>query len=1155
MNDNNKRMEHYLIVLLVFFSILPSMSFAAEGWTRKADMPTARCYLSSSAVNGKIYVIGGRRGGQLFSIVEVYDPATDTWTRKTGMPAGRWDLSTSVVNGKIYAIGGIGSGGPSPTVEEYDPVTDTWTRKADMLKGRALDTSVVNGKIYAIGGMSSPFVQIYDPATDTWTVGADIPTPRQFPSVSVVDGKIYAIGGNAVVSPWQVLSIVEEYDPDTDTWTKKSDMPTARGELSTTVANGIIYAIGGYTNHGQDTNINIADALLSTVEAYNPKTDTWIGKSDMPTPRTRFSTSSVNRMIYAIGGQPGSWPAVTDAVEAYQVGPRGFAVDPSPGNGTLHLDTGVVLDWIAGDFAVSHDVYFGDNFNDVNAGAESMFQANQTADFFLAGFPGYAYPDGLVPGSTYYWRIDEVNDADPNSPWKGPVWSFSIPLKNAYDPVPSDGSKFIDSENLILTWTPGYDAILHTVYFGDDYETVANASGGTPVGPNFSTGPLELEKMYFWRVDEFDDTQATHTGEVWSFTTAKEGGGIRGDYYNGMNFENLMVTRIDPQINFSWSNGGPDPLVGDDQYSVIWTGEVEAVFTETYTFETCTDDGARLWIGGQQLIDDWSNHIAYPISGQIDLVAGNTYSVVMQYYEDGGSAVAELRWSSPSTPKQFIPQAALSPLVKANSPSPVNGASGTKMTPILKWRMGDFAASHEVYFGTDANAVKNATTASPEYKGLRALGDESYDPGKLAWFTEYFWRIDEVNNLNPDSPCIGNLWSFKTGDFFIIDDFEDYDAGDNRIWYSWHDGIGYGEPGTDRYFAGNGTGAMIGDETTPSYCEETIIHGGRQAMPYWYDNNKQGYANYSETELTLMAPRDWTEEGVTRLSLWFRGYPAYVGSFVEGPAGTYTMTSSGGDIWWLLDEFHFAYKVLSGPGSIVARVDSIEENTHEWAKAGVMIRETLNPDSVHAFSCLAASQGISFQGREITGSSDHFFTNQDDITSPHWLKLERDVGGNFMAYHSADGSNWQSVENSTPVNVPMNSDVYIGLAVSSNYPIYTTEAVFSNVTITGTVSPQWTNQDIGILSNDAEPLYVAIANSDGEPAVVYHDDPAASTVVTWTEWIIPIQAFADQGIVLTDVDRIAIGLGTQGNMTIPGGSGKMYFDDIRLYRPIDDIGE
>ena len=102
--------------------------------------------------------------------------------------------------------------------------------------------------------------------------------------------------------------------------------------------------------------------------------------------------------------------------------------------------------------------------------------------------------------------------------------------------------------------------------------------------------------------------------------------------------------------------------------------------------------------------------------------------------------------------------------------------------------------------------------------------------------------------------------------------------------------------------------------------------------------------------------------------------------------------------------------------------------------------------------------------------------------------------------------------------------------------------------ITGTAGAQWMNQDIGIVNNAAEPLYVAISNAAGAPAVVYHDDANAATIDTWTEWIIHLKAFADQGVVLTDVDKIAIGMGTKGNMTVPGGSGKMYFDDIRVRR-------
>ena len=831
-----------------------------------------------------------------------------------------------------------------------------------------------------------------------------------------------------------------------------------------------------------------------------------------------------------------------------------IARKPSPADGAMVTATWASMGWSPGDFAVSHDVYFSDNFDDVNDRTGDAFRGNQALNskYFVAGFAGFAYPDGLVPGTTYYWRIDEVNDANPDSPWKGKVWSFWIPSKTAYAPVPGDGSKFADYENLALSWATGFGAILHTVYFSDNFDDVNDGVAGTQSGfMSYTPGPLEPEKTYYWRVDEFE-VLGTHTGDVWSFTTAKVGGGIRGDYYKGMNFENFVLTRTDPQIDFSWGDpGGPDPTVGDDSFSARWTGEVEAAFTETYSFYTSTDDGARLWVDGQQLVDSWVDQGTTERSGTIDLVAGNTYSLIMEYYENGGGAVAELRWSSPSTPKQLIPQAALATPVKASSPSPNNGVTGTKMTPILRWGAGDFAASHQVYFGTDADAVKNATTASPEYKGVKALGDEIYDPGKLAWFTEYFWRVDEVNNLNPEGPWVGNLWSFTTGDFLVIDDFEDYNADDNQIWYSWHDGLGYGAPGTADYFAGNGTGAAVGDETTASYTEEAIVHSGSKSMPLSYDNNKQGYSKYSETELKLIAPRNWTEEGVANLSLWFRGYPGSTGSFVEGPVGTFTMTASGADIWTVngveADEFHFAYKMLTGAGSMVAKVQSLD-NTNVWAKAGVMIRETLDPDSAHAYMAVTPANGVSFQrrpGTNVLSTSDNSATLAE--AAPYWVKIDRTISGTFTAYSSTNGTTWVAL--GTPQTIAMGANVYIGLAVTSHDVALTCQAVFSNVTTTGNVTGQWAHQDIGIATNAAEPLYVAVSNAAGQPAVVVNNDPAAATTDIWTPWVIPLQAFADQGIDLTKVDRIAIGLGTRGNATIPGGSGKMFFDDIRLYQP------
>ncbi len=481
-------------------------------------------------------------------------------------------------------------------------------------------------------------------------------------------------------------------------------------------------------------------------------------------------------------------------------GDRPNAHNPTPADGELYLDTWVNLSWAPGDFTVSHDVYLSENFDDVDAGTTEAFQGNQTLTELTIGFPGFAYPDGLVPGTTYYWRIDEV-EADGTTKHKGFVWSFAVPPKTAYLPDPADAAGLVDPD-VRLSWTAGLGAVMHYVYFGDNFDDVNNATGALPLGnATFEPGPLQLAKTYYWRVDEFDIVE-THKGDVWSFTT--EG-----------------------------SVGSPDPS---------------------------------------------------------------------------------------------------------------HSATDVKHTQILKWSPADFAASHEVYFGTDKDAVRNANTGSTEYKGTRDLDSESYDPGKLQWDTTYYWRIDEVNNVHPDSPWVGLVWTFTTGHFLAVDDFEAYndlnpdDPESNRIFNVWLDG--YDDPTN---------GALVGNENPP-FAEQSIVHSGSQSMPLYYDNS----VGNSEATHTLEYPRDWTEKGVDTLTLWFRG------------------------------------KIFNSP----------------------------------------------------------------------------------------------------------------------------------------------------------EQMYVVLNGS----AVVYHDNPDAVMTIDWMEWNIKLQEFANQGVNLTDVNTIGIGLGNRNN-PVAGGSGTMYFDDIRLYPP------
>jgi len=546
--------------------------------------------------------------------------------------------------------------------------------------------------------------------------------------------------------------------------------------------------------------------------------------------------------------------------------PSEKASHPKPANGAEVETPGADLLWLPGANAVSSDVYFGENFDDVNNGTGDTFKGNQTEARLTV--------TDLVWGKTYYWRIDGVDTANPNSPWKGDVWSFLLRPATAWNPNPSDGAKWVDP-NASLTWSPGSHTVFHHVYFGDNFADVNNATGGLPQAQATydPAGALGFEKVYYWRVDEFDGS-TTHKGNVWRFTTMRSDSGVKGQYYKG-DFKTLVLTRKDPGINFNWGAGTPDPKVPADDFSARWTGEFEVPFTSTWTFTTNCDDWVRLWVNDKLLFDKWGQQSGVEWIGTIDLAAGQKYSITMEFYENTGDARAILYWNSPSwlspyQPKQVIPQGAFSLPVRARSPYPPSGAVDVPQTTILRWTPGDMAALHDVYFGEDANAVADANTTTTDiYRGRQALDAATFDPGTLEWNKTYYWRIDEVNATNPEGPWKGSVWTFTTANFIVVDDFEAYTddwANFQRIFQVWIDGGGYTlpEPGLD----GNGSGALVGTDEAP-WVELLTVHSGRQAMPLGYNNVDKPY--YSEAQRTWTSPQDWTVNGVNTLVLYFKG--------------------------------------------------------------------------------------------------------------------------------------------------------------------------------------------------------------------------------------------------------------------------------------------
>jgi hypothetical protein len=539
---------------------------------------------------------------------------------------------------------------------------------------------------------------------------------------------------------------------------------------------------------------------------------------------------------------------------------------PSPADGSVYEDTWATLGWTIGHAAVTHDIYMSDNLADVENSDPNAFQGNQDTNFFVVGFPGFPFSEGLVPGTTYYWRIDEINEEDAASPWVGDVWSFTVPPKTAWKPNPPNNGQFIDVD-ADLSWNPGWGAKMHIVYFGETFEDVNAATGGTTqIDASYALDTLEMNKTYYWRVDEFD-ARETYKGDVWSFTTTGGGGGIMGEYFNTANLSGgAILTRLDQQVDFSFAGSSPGLPVRDTGWSARWTADLNILFDDTYTFSVNSEGGTRLWIDGERLLNMWVSWVPTEYAGLPVFLETGIHTLRLEYYHYSNGE-QHLYWTSPDMAKQIIPAGPLQPPTKANEPNPSNNAKDIKQAPLLKWAPGNNAASSQLYFGADEEAVKNADAASPEFKGSIELGAELFDPGTLEWNTTYYWRVDGVNDLDAGSPWAGIVWSFTTADFLVIDDFEDYDIGNKEIWWFWKDGLGYGPHGDEPAYGGNGTGSAVGDENTPTYMEESIIHGGSKSMPVYFDNS---VAAISEVDLAL-GGIDLTQNGGTTLKLFFHG--------------------------------------------------------------------------------------------------------------------------------------------------------------------------------------------------------------------------------------------------------------------------------------------
>ena len=625
------------------------------------------------------------------------------------------------------------------------------------------------------------------------------------------------------------------------------------------------------------------------------------------------------------------------------------AYNPVPGDEAVNVDPNQDLSWSPGNKAEFHDVYFGSNFDDVNNADTS------TAEIYKGRQSETSYEPGtLALGETYYWRIDEVNEADGDSPWKSPVWSFTVMATHATAPGPSDGAVCVPIDIGRLTWTLGVSMQFQDIYFG-----TTSPPPRVKMNHNLSyyTLPdLEYDTTYYWKVDTKKLTpppMGNWPGEEWSFTTVPSMSIIDANLVGWWKFDEVCsdsTTVIDSSGyghhgtligNLQYTEGFENDALefdGRDDYVDLPIGSVIGSLTNSTfaiwldsqpggqwarAFDFNNDQNAYMCLGPRWwFMDDMyfalttdgaaNQSLVQPTGFDIETgwhhiaVTINANASITTLYYDG----EELARNSTLTPSDLgettnnwlgrshdandayylgsmddfriydyaLSQAEIDRVMKGDpllawNPSPANGSTPdeARLSP-LTWSPGDNAAQHDVYIGTDPNAVElaDASDTSGIYRGRQ--DPNSYTlPEDPEWGRTYYWRIDEYNNDETISK--GRIWNFTVADYLIVEDFESFNdieegqEGSNLIYLTWIDG--YVEPPAVPT-NGSTMGYVVAYQPTMEFA---IVHGGFQSAPFAYNNTTASYSEITVSTSDLAVGRDWTKDDVQVLTLWFYGDP------------------------------------------------------------------------------------------------------------------------------------------------------------------------------------------------------------------------------------------------------------------------------------------
>jgi hypothetical protein len=557
-------------------------------------------------------------------------------------------------------------------------------------------------------------------------------------------------------------------------------------------------------------------------------------------------------MHVAITANTGVWTDVTVSRGALPTGWHhvAIAIDGKTKNLTIFLDGEVV------------------------ANASTLYVLKDLGNTTLNYIGKSQYEDPYFNGIVDDFRI--YNEALPQDRILRVMHGETFP---AVKPNPSNEATDVPRDTM-LAWTPGKYADTHRIYFGTTFEDVNAASPSdthkllraSSQGANsYNPGRLEFGRVYYWRVDEVNAApdSTVFRGRVWSFTvepysypiagitaTASssnkadmgpektvDGSGLTGDQHSTISSDSWLTAKN--AAGPAWIQFAFDRVHKLDKM-LVWNSNqslenILGLGAKDVTIEYSTDGATWTAFGDFEFAQatasaDYTANTTVEFVGLpakfVKLTINSNWGGIMRQY-----GLSEVRLYS-------VP-------VVAREPQPAAGATGVNPQVQFSWRAGREAASHQILVSDNQQAVVDgaaaaATVSAPKYETSLMLD------------STYYWKVVEVNSAEAVSSWEGPVWSFSTGSFVAVDDFEDYtDDQGSRIYESWIDG-----------WEDAANGSTVGYSQAP-FAEQKVVHSGKQSLPLIYDNT--GGASFSGAKRTFITPQDWTEHGFTTLVVFFRG--------------------------------------------------------------------------------------------------------------------------------------------------------------------------------------------------------------------------------------------------------------------------------------------